>query len=223
MKDIVESFQITYNNDAVYDIIADVGDVTLDAIMNGGALDGVPVLGLIKGIYKGTQHIQMRRLMEKVYKFLFLSKDTTFKERQEFMDEYTERNREEGCEALLTLLDRLDNTHKVNIIVNLMKAKMNGDITIDDFIRLCVIVERIPFSDFKELPKYTDDFYEAGASDMLLSAGVLNNTVIGAGDYNRYRLNSLGVQLLRYGLSYDVAVEVKLSTHLAALEWQEIK
>ena len=139
-----------------------------------------------------------------------------------FISEYTEKNKEDGCEVLLALLDRLDNTNKVNILTNLMKAKIKEEISIEDFIRLCAVLERIPFSDINELQKYKEDYYENGSTDILLSAGVLSNTVIDANDTDKYRLNSLGVMLLKHGLQQDVDVEIKDSTHLSDFDWHEM-
>ena len=84
------------------------------------------------------------------------------------------------------------------------------------------MLERIPFSDINELQKYKEDYYENGSTDILLSAGVLSNTVIDANDTDKYRLNSLGVMLLKHGLQQDVDVEIKDSTHLSDFDWHEM-
>lgn len=221
MEDIVKSFDVTYNSEEAYDMVAQIGDIALDAIIDGGVLDGVPVLGTLKGIYKTTQNIQTRRLIKKVYKFIFATKDTTLYERTKFMAEYTEKNKENGCEVLLAVIDKLDNINKVDILANLMKAKINDLINIECFIRLCVVIDRIPFSDLNELSKYTKDYYEYGLTDVLLSAGVLSNTVIDAEEGNKYRLNMLGVLLLKHGMLQDVSVNIKNYTYLADMEWKQ--
>ena len=219
MDEIVKSFDVTYKSEEAYETVAQIGDVALDVIIDGGALDGVPVIGLLKGVYKTTKNFQFQRLIKKVHKFIFITQDTTLEERNKFIQEYTEKNKEDGCEALLAVIDRLDNVNKVDILVNLMKAKIKGCINIADFIRLCTIIDRIPFSDFSELVKYVEDYYEEGSTDVLLSAGVLFNTVIDGNEGNKYRLNSLGKTLLKYGLLSDAPVETKKSTHLADMDW----
>ena len=170
MKDIVKPFEET----CTYDLVADVGDVTMDTIIDSGVLDGVPVIGVIKGLYMVTKNYQTYRLMKKIHRFIFLTHDTTIKERMKFLSEYTEKNKENGYEVLLSLLDRLDNTNKVNILTNLMKAKIKEEISIENFIRLCAVLERIPFPDINELSKYKDDYYEKGSTDILLTSGVLS-------------------------------------------------
>lgn len=220
MDEIVKSFDVTYKSEEAYETVAQIGDVALDVIIDEGALDGVPVIGLLKGVYKTTKNFQFQRLIKKVHKFIFITQDTTLEERNKFIQEYTEKNKEDGCEALLAVIDRLDNVNKVDILVNLMKAKIKGCINIADFIRLCAIIDRIPFSDFSELVKYVEDYYEEGSTDVLLSAGVLFNTVIDGNEGNKYRLNSLGKTLLKYGLLSDAPVETKKSTHLADMDWK---
>ena len=56
---------------------------------------------------------------------------------------------------------------------------------------------------------------------ILLSAGVLYETVLDANDTNKYRLNTLGAMLLKYGLLEDGDVEIQSTTHLKDLEWKE--
>ena len=221
MEDIVQSFENTYDSENAYEIVEEVGDIAFDTIIDGGALDGVPVIGLLRNIYKSTKNFQFYRLTKKVYRFLFLTKNTTLAERVKFMEDYTEKNKENGCEALLTVIDKLDNINKVDILANLMKAKINDLINIECFIRLCVVIDRIPFSDLNELTKYAEDYYEDGSTDLLLSAGVLSNTVIDAEEGNKYRLNMLGVLLLKHGMLQDVSVNIKNYTYLADIKWKQ--
>ncbi|UVR08246.1 hypothetical protein NXW74_18555 [Bacteroides ovatus] len=130
--------------------------------------------------------------------------------------------KENGCEALFAVLERLDNINKVNILANLIKAKIRCNISIENFIRLTTILDRIPYSDLSELSKYTKDYYEDGSTDILLSAGVLYETVLDTNDTNKYRLNTLGAMLLKYGLLEDVDVEIQSTTHLKDLEWKDL-
>lgn len=221
MEQLIESFQNTYDSEEAYNTVAQVGDIVSDALIDDGILDGVPIISTLKGLYKATKNVQLYRLMKKMHKFIFMTNDTTLEEREKFMIEYTEKNKENGCEALFAVLERLDNVNKVNVLANLIKAKIRGGISIENFIRLTAILDRIPFSDLRELPKYTEDYFEDGSTDILLSAGVLSATVLDANDTNKYRLNYLGALLLKYGLLQNIDVETKSTTYLKHLEWNE--
>ena len=68
-ENLVESFEVSLLNDDSKDLLATVGDTGLDAIITGGALDGVPILGVLNGIFKVTKNYQMRRLYKKMVLF----------------------------------------------------------------------------------------------------------------------------------------------------------
>lgn len=220
MNNIVKSFEATYLNKDACETIAQLGDVAFDAIINSPISDKIPIVSFLKNLYKTTKNIQLQRLIKKVHKFIFATQDTTLVERRNFINEYTIKNKENGCEALLAIIDKYDNINKVDILANLIKAKIREDITIENFIRLCTIIDRIPFSDFNELSKYAVDYYEDGSTDVLLSAGVIFNTSIDANEGNKYRLNSLGKSLLKYGLLNNIHVEKKNSTTIAGMTWE---
>ena len=136
MEEITKSFENTYESETAYDLVAQAGDIVFDAVIDGGMLDGVPILGILKGAYKATRNLQLYRLMKKVHRFIFQTRDTSLQERQKFIEEYTQKNKENGCEVLLAVIEKLDNTNKVDVLANLMKAKIQGKIDIKDFIRL---------------------------------------------------------------------------------------
>lgn len=68
---LVESFESSLLSDDNKDLLATVGDTGLDAVITGGVLDGVPVLGILNGIFKVTKNFQMRRLYKKMVLFLY--------------------------------------------------------------------------------------------------------------------------------------------------------
>lgn len=219
MEELIKSFENTYDSDAAYETVAQVGDVAVDALIDDGVLDGVPIISTLKGLYKATKNYQFYRLMKKMHRFIFVTHDTTLQEREKFITEYAEKNKEDGCEALFAVLERLDNVNKVDVLANLIKAKIKGFISIGNFIRLTTILDRIPYPDLNELPKYIEDYFEDGSTDILLSAGVINETVLDANGPNKYRLNFLGSIMLKYGLSYNADVELKTTTNITQLEW----
>lgn len=145
MEELIKSFENTYDSDAAYETVAQVGDVAVDALIDDGVLDGVPIISTLKGLYKATKNYQFYRLMKKMHRFIFVTHDTTLQEREKFITEYAEKNKEDGCEALFAVLERLDNVNKVDVLANLIKAKIKGFISIGNFIRLTTILEYVYF------------------------------------------------------------------------------
>lgn len=109
-----------------------------------------------------------------------------------------------------------------------MRAKINGEISIDNFVRLCQVIERLPYVDFKNLVKYEVDYSELGTDDVLSSSGVIYNSVIDANGGDKYRLNYMGKLLLRYGMNVSIDLDAPSSVLMPntlppdALAWEEI-
>lgn len=227
-ENLVESFEDSLLNDDNKNLLATVGDAGLDAIITGGALDGVPILGVLNGIFKVTKNFQMRRLYKKMVLFLYGTSDFSQRDKEKFLHEYTEANKEKGSEALLTVIDKIDNANKIGILCNLMRAKINEEISIDNFVRLCQVIERLPYVDFKNLVKYKVDYSELGTDDVLYSSGVIYNSVIDANGGDKYKLNYMGKLLLRYGMNVCVDLDAPSSVSMPntltpdALAWKEL-
>lgn len=222
MEEIIESFQNTYDSSEAYETVVQLGDVAIDAAIESGVLDGVPILGTLKGLYKATKNVQLYRLMKKMHRFIFITHDTTLEEREKFITEYAENNKENGCEALFSVIERIDNVNKVDVLANLIKAKIREQLTIKDFIRLSSILERIPYIDLNDLRNYLEDYYEDGSTDILLSVGVIYQSVLDGNGEDKYRLNHLGKLLLKHGLLVDVDIDNNRTTQINTLQWEEL-
>ena len=205
-NNLVESFENSLLSNDKKDLIATVGDTSIDAVVSNGALDGIPILGILNGIYKVGKNVQTLRLCKKVAKFLYDTNSISQSDKERFIKEYTEINKEKGAELLLNVIDKIDNINKIECLANMMKAKVNGEISIENFVRLCLVIEKLPYVDFCNLEKYKQDYSEVGTDDILLSAGVIYNSIIDANDGDKYKLNYIGKLLLRYGMGKDTDV-----------------
>lgn len=205
--EVVESFQNSFESDNSVEMVVNVADLAIDKFIDSDAVNGVPVVGLLNATYKIYKNVQTYRLAKKVYLFLYHTNEIEVDKKRKFVKEYIESNQEEGIDALLSVIDLLDNLNKVCIMVNLLKAKIDGQITIYEFNRLIACLQRIPYSDIHKLNDYVEDHYEPGVTDILYTAGVLflshedfeNST-------NEYKLNHNGNQLLKYGLKKEVQI-----------------
>ena len=141
--------------------------------------------------------------------YLYELVDTTSEERHMFCQEIQEKAEDFSGNVILGMVDRLDNINKETILARLTIAKIHEFISIEDFFRLCSMLERIPYVDLKELPKYKDPFYdESGDTELLYATGALEMNIIDTkGGSNKYIISRLGEMLLRWGFGIHLELE----------------
>ena len=94
-------------------------------------------------------------------------------------------------------------------------AKIHEFISIEDFFRLCSMLERIPYIDLKELPRYKEPFYdESGDTELLYSTGALILQTLDANGTNKYILSVLGEKLLLWGFGINLDMERERGTNV---------
>lgn len=204
-SEVVETFKSSFESDNAIDMAIDVTDLAIDKFIDSEAINGVPVVGLLNASYKIYKNVHAYRLAKKVYLFLYHTNALKLEQKRQFVEDYIESNKEDGIDALLSVIDQLDNQNKVVIMSNLLKAKIEEKITIFEFNRLVSCLQRVPFSDINKLKDYTEDYYEPGVAEVLYTAGFL---YLSHEDFenctNEYKLNHNGVLFLRFGIGYGV-------------------
>ena len=135
--------------------------------------------------------------------------ETTDKERTRFAEEIQQKAEDHPGNVIMGMVDRLDNINKEEVLAKLSVARMKGEITIEDFFRLHSLLERVPYVDLKELPKYKEPFYDKdGDTELLFATGALELVTLDSkGGPNKYVLSRLGAMLLRLG--YNIHLELE--------------
>lgn len=228
-NDVVVSFDNSFEKGNLVDTFSQVGEFAIDQAIKNDMLKDVPVIGLLVSGYKTVVNIKDFHLARKVYRFLYNLQDTTPKERQKFSKKYCESNQENTSLALLNVLDQLNNGNMVPIICNLIKAVIYEHITIHQFNRLIVAMQRTAFTDLLQLPKYEEEYDEEGLSDSLLASGLIYQSVYDGGDLdtgeseNLFRINNNGYLLLKYGFLLEDSKENSRHTDIkTGPYWQEM-
>lgn len=164
------------------------------------------------------------RLFRNCIRFIYGIKETTLKEREKFIEEVEEKSCDNAGNVICDILNRIDNINKAQVIANLMKARINNDIDIEDFFRLSAICDRIPYTDFKFLSSFVEDnFIDGGVTELLYSAGVLLLKSVGNDQVNKYTLSVTGRKLLKFGLNIEVDTNIENKTDVISdLAWEEI-
>lgn len=181
------------------------------------ALNLIPVCG--GALAQEVQNIKDYRdeeFFRKFTSFILEFTDICVNDREEFAKELENKAEDYSGNVILNLVDRLDNINKEKILANLVKSRINRSISIDDFFRLSSMLERIPYVDLINLPKYQVDYYdENGDTELLFATGALVQTSIDANDNSKYKLSILGQKLLIYGMGIELEIERKIGTEMS--------
>lgn len=204
--EVLTSFSDSFENSNLIDTFSQIGEFAIDQAIKNDMLRDMPIIGVLVSGYKTVVNVKDYYLARKVYRFLYNLKDTTPTERQKFSKKYCESNKEKTALSLLNILDQLNNGNLVPVICSLMKAVINEDITIYQFNRLIIALQRTAYTDIVQLSKYEKPYDEDGLSDALLASGLIYQSVI-EGDNaktgeigSKFLISPNGYLLLKYGL-----------------------
>lgn len=221
MKEVATLFTEIYNSDSLQEFSAEMLDKGLESLVESTEM--IPVFGSIcklKNIFYSYKDYQ---LSKKIVKFLFHIKDIDLTERYKIVGEIETLNGDKFASILLTIIDRLDNINKVEILSNLLKAKVHEEISIEDFLSLSSALENIPFIYLNKLLLYMTDRYHPGESERLSGVGIVTMRVLDANTGMKYRLNDAGVMLVKYGLKKDVTTPEGRNLDVSVNpEWNEV-
>ena len=203
--DLVKEFQITVSNgDKASEVLGDGTDQAFHSMFERGVFDNVPVFGYFVKACNVLSDIQAYRFCKKIYKFLFFTQNYDRAKLDAFWREYAFENKENSYELMLSVLDNVDNINKVDIMAYLLKAKLDGEITIEDFIRLTAALNVVPYIDLNKLPDYLKSKEVGKETYMLFAAGLVYESVTNREGPSQYQLNDNGILFVKYGLRQSV-------------------
>ena len=212
---IIKDFETSVQNSAeAEELFGDTTDDIIAVANQYGFIEKIPILGWIVKSQEAFQDFRNLVFCKKIYRFLVFTSRYSKKQIADFFEEYSSANQENGYESMLLVLERLDNYNKVGVMNNLLKAKLEGQLSIENYIRLVASLQQIPYVDLKYLPDYLESIGTRHDTYMLLAAGLLYNSEIGIDgvgkeDGSRYQLNDNGLLFVNYGLGVDVSRCVK--------------
>lgn len=182
----------------------------------GGILSAAPEL------YQGYRENEFFR---KLCKVLLEIKDVKEPERQRFLQEVERKAEDFSGNVLMNMIDRLDNINKGTVLANLIHARIDNSISIEDFFRLVSILEQIPYTDLNKLTAFNKPYYDhSGVTELLNATGAIDVCVIDSNpdSTNQYELTSLGRMLVQYGLKMDVTNTPHNGTTVQTI-WNEVE
>lgn len=168
------------------------------------AMFGVPFFSFLLSASDFIGQWTNRKFAKRVYRFIDGCSEVSREDRLIFFSdlEECEDRRRSAADIILSIIGKTDSEWKVDVLVNLMKAKIEGNIEADMFLRLSYSFQGLTYADMKALKPHNKAVYLPGATDMLLSAGLLQPYSIGYG--STWELNENGLALLQHGLLEEI-------------------
>jgi|GEM_PF-1923270 len=139
------SFKDTLNSDEALDLAKEYAEVALDSVIDEDTLKEIPIIGTIFGLYKIGSSIKDKHTLKKIAVFLNQLQNIPKEKKEAFLKkmETNDKFKESIFEKTLLLLERLDETHKAEMVGNLFRMFIMEAIDKDKFLRLSGIVERL--------------------------------------------------------------------------------
>ena len=112
------------------ELITSSADIVIDKMISAGALDGVPIVGLITSGFKAVRAVRDHLYLRKVIQFLQALEDTSKAEREAFVCGLEKEGKMEHFgETILLILDSIDDATKPVIIGRILAAHISGKIS----------------------------------------------------------------------------------------------
>lgn len=154
LEDIVVS---TIASPDLQDGLADLAEVGLDQLLASGVLRDVPVLGTFVNAVRAAGHVRDALLVRKLARFFAALNKVPLHERERFCHSLGSRaDQRRVGEALLLLLDRLDDMAKPEIVARVFRAFIRGEIDRVQFGLMSAAIDRLHVSRMSTLL----EFYE---------------------------------------------------------------
>ena len=128
------------------DILSNIAEIGLDAIMNDGFLREVPILSTAVSLFKIGNSLRERHYIKKLASFVFefnngMADDRTREYyKQKIMDD--PQNRYKELEYILILIDRYLHANKPSLLAKLYLSYLDDFITWHDFTKYAEVVDR---------------------------------------------------------------------------------
>lgn len=169
-----ESLIQSVSSPGIEELSIEAGESLLDAgldLANNDALKSVPIISHIVNGVKGVISIKDKLYVRKVLKFLFETAKITPKEREKFERKLADnpKERQRLGTTLIEILDSISTSEKAPMLAKVFRAYVAEDMKIDEFVRLCEMIDKSYLSDLLGLQNQ-----ERYDSQGLVNSGIKN-------------------------------------------------
>ncbi len=190
----------TLRHSSAIDVVADFGEIGVDAITTG-PLREVPIIGSLLGVWRAGVQVRDMVFVRKLCRFLQGLESVDPKDRERFADnlERDPKLRSRIGENLLLVLDRLDDMEKPELLARAFSLMMRGEIPYSQLSEFALAIDRCLVSDLVYL-RGTDSKLNlpSSAANRLSACGLVEqygpSTIDDIDGELRYGMTSLGRQ-----------------------------
>ena len=191
----------------------DLKNISIEVLI--GTFNAIPYVGGVVASYLQIARSNRETYLEmefyrKLLALIYGIKDLNLQpnDMKSFLVELENNAREFSGYVITQLINKTDNVNKVTVLANLIKSRVNNEISIHDFFRLSSMLDRIPYIDLNGLEKYQKAYYDDSCdTELLYATGALKLDTIDAHSENLYILSDLGRKLLKYGMLRSVHID----------------
>jgi len=173
---INDSFIKTVGDNGAKDILTDMGEITLDSIVDNESINQIPIIGTLRSIYKISNSVSDYLFIQKLLKF-FNELGSISDEQKESMKSRIQSDikyRDRVGDHLLEIIDKIDDTEKPKLIAVLFRAYIDEKIDLQKFFKYSQIINRSFLPDLFNLKRYIlGEAITIEESSSLLSLGLL--------------------------------------------------
>ena len=123
------SLLATIRQSGLSNTLTDIGEISLDQLLNDGIVRDFPIVGTLISLTKAGITVRDQLFFKKVIKFLGPISEVTPNERAKFLDSLSESENKKANEYLLMYIDRLDSNDKAEWLGMASSAYIRGEIT----------------------------------------------------------------------------------------------
>jgi len=208
--EIDKSLIKTIGKNGAQDILSNMGELTLDSIIENEAINQIPIIGTLRSAYKITNSISDYLFIQKLLKFLKELNTLSIDEKDKMKSKIDNEDKygKKIGENLLEIINKIDDNDKPKIIAKIFKAYINQEIDFQYFLKFSQIVNKSYLPDLLNLTDFaTGQSFSNEKSSGLFSMGLLKiDTIQYSGQVSlssvaereqfEYILNSDGMKLL---------------------------
>lgn len=174
--EINDSFLKTVGDSGANDILAEMGEITIDSIVGNDAISQIPIIGTLRSLYKINNSVSDYLFIQKLLKFfneLGQISDSK-KEKMILRIGKDEKYRDRVGDDLLEIINKIDNSDKPRLIAKLFIAYIEEIISLEKFFKYSQIINHSFLPDLMKISDYDlGQVLSIEDSSSLLSLGLL--------------------------------------------------